>query len=84
MYDPRLTDDIVEPREVGAFWMAQIDLRQEDIKEVKSYGTVLNNHGDGPQVKCTFVCINMIFSHLGRCSPGLLTLKGSGYTAIIR
>ena len=68
LYDPKLPDDMVEPREVGAFWMGQIDVRPEDIEEIKSYGTVLHNHRDGPQVKCTFVskCINMTFPHLGR------------------
>ena len=82
VYDPELPDDTVEPREVGGFWRAQIDVRPEDIKEIKSYGTVLYIRGDGPQVNCTFVCINMTFPHLVRCSPGLSTLKGSGYAIL--
>lgn len=79
VYDPKLPDDTVELREVGAFWMALIDVRLEDIEEIKSYGTVLHNHLDGPQVNCTFLCVKITFPHLCRCSPGLLTLKGSGY-----
>ena len=82
VYDPKLPDDTFEPREVGGYWMSQIDVRPEDIEEIKSYGTVLYNHGDGPQVSCAFVYINMAFPHLGRCSPGLSTLKWSGYAIL--
>ena len=78
VFDPKLTDDMVALEEVG-FWVGQIDIIPSDIEAIKSYGTVLSTHGDGPKVNCTFVCMNMTFPHLGRCSSGLPS-KGLAYT----
>lgn len=61
VFDPQLTDDMVDLEEVGCLWRGQIDVIPNDIEAIKSYGTVLSTHGDGPKVNCTFVCINMTF-----------------------
>lgn len=47
VYDFKFLDDTVELREVGVFWMVLIDVRLEDIEEIKFYGIVLYNYFDG-------------------------------------
>ena len=72
VYNPELTDDMVDSKEVGDLWVAHIDVNPNDIEAIKSYGTVMYTHFNGPQVNCTFVCINVTFPYLDRCLPGLL------------
>ena len=78
MYDPMITDDMVEFRQVAGLWVGQIDVGPDDIKEIKSCGSVTFARRDGPQVNYTFVCINVTFLKLGRCLPRL-SLKGPEY-----
>ncbi|XP_068735187.1 uncharacterized protein [Montipora capricornis] len=49
VYDPELTDDMVDSKEVEDLWMAHIDVNPDDIEAIKSYGTVLYTHYTGPK-----------------------------------
>ena len=55
VYDPRVTDERLDAEEKGPLWLGQINISENDIEAIKSYGTVLYTNRDGPKVNCTFV-----------------------------
>lgn len=57
VFDPTLTDDMVGLDEVGGHWLGRIDITLDDIKMIKSDGTVLFSHEEGLKVKINFACI---------------------------
>ncbi|XP_078353455.1 uncharacterized protein LOC144638138 [Oculina patagonica] len=52
VFDPTLTDDMVGLDEVGGHWLGRIDITLDDIKMIKSDGTVLFSHEEGLKVGC--------------------------------